>query len=113
VFPTEQCLCEGEKQNAQSYSEGTILLPFVCQNGEGGHSWNQFVVRITGNKRRDVVKEKLAQKNIQTEIYYPRAMHNQKCFQAGPHPYPAVERFCEEILAFPGLNFPKPMDDLL
>jgi dTDP-4-amino-4,6-dideoxygalactose transaminase len=58
-------------------------------------------VRITGNKRRDVVKEKLAQKNIQTEIYYPRAMHNQGCFQAGPGPYPAAERFCEEILALP------------
>jgi hypothetical protein len=39
-------------------------------------------------------------------------MHNQRCFQAGPHPYPAVERFCEEILAFPGLNFPRPIDIL-
>jgi dTDP-4-amino-4,6-dideoxygalactose transaminase len=100
-FPTEQCLCEGEKHSARPHPEGAVLLPFSCQTGGGGHTWNQFVVRITGNKRRDVVKEKLAQKNIQTEIYYPRAMHNQRCFQAGPDPYPAAERFCAEILALP------------
>jgi dTDP-4-amino-4,6-dideoxygalactose transaminase len=100
-FPAEQCLCEGEKHSARPHPEGAVLLPFSCQAGEGGHTWNQFVVRITGKKRRDIVKEKLAQQNIQTEIYYPRAMHNQRCFQAGPGPYPAAERFCEEILALP------------
>lgn len=101
VFPAAQCLCEGEKQRAITRLDGAVLLPFSCQSREGGHTWNQFVVRITGNKRRDIVKEKLAQQNIQTEIYYPRAMHNQRCFQAGPGPYPAAERFCEETLALP------------
>jgi len=112
VFSTEQCLCEGEKQNTQFYPDGTILLPFVCQNGESGHTWNQFVIRISGKGSRDSFREKLAQKHIQTEIYYPQSMHNQKCFAAGKSSYPNAERFCEETMALPGLNFTRPADIL-
>ena len=101
VFSTDQCICEGGKQNTQSYPDGTILLPFVCQNGESGHTWNQFVVRIRGKGKRNSFREKLAQKHIQSEVYYPQSMHNQKCFAVGKYSYPNAERFCDEVLALP------------
>jgi dTDP-4-amino-4,6-dideoxygalactose transaminase len=101
VFSADQCICEGEKQNTQSYPDGTILLPFVCQNGESGHTWNQFVVRIRGKGKRNSFREKLAQKHIQSEVYYPQSMHNQKCFAVGKYSYPNAERFCDEVVALP------------
>jgi dTDP-4-amino-4,6-dideoxygalactose transaminase len=39
-------------------------------------------------------------------------MHTQKCFANGKSSYPNAERFCEETIALPGLNFTKPMDIL-
>lgn len=100
ILPTQQCLCEGERQNIPSFSSGTILLPFVCQNGEAGHTWNQFVIRVTGRGNRDVFRQKLSLLGIQTEIYYPRAMHQQVCFQ-DKNEFPTAERLSDESLALP------------
>jgi dTDP-4-amino-4,6-dideoxygalactose transaminase len=101
LFPTEQCVCEGEKQEARSYPEGTVLIPFLCQKGEFGHTWNQFVIRITGKGKRDDFREKLIQKGIQTEIYYPRAMHEQICFKNSHANYCFAECFAVQSLALP------------
>jgi len=102
VFSTEQCLCEGEKQNTQVYPDGTVLLPFSCQNGEGGHTWNQFVIRLVGEGKRDSWKQKLVQEGVQSEIYYPRSMHEQACFTGGKAAhFPAAEAFAKEVLALP------------
>ena len=100
VFPTKGCLCEGEKQDTLSGSNETVLLPFVCQNGEAGHTWNQFVIRVTGRGNRDAFRQKLSQLGVQTEIYYPRAMHQQECFQVKSE-FPMAERLCDESLALP------------
>jgi len=100
VLPTQQCLCEGEKQNTPSCASGTILLPFICQNGEAGHTWNQFVIRVTGRGHRDALRQKLNLLGVQTEIYYPRAMHQQECFQARKK-FPMAERLSDESLALP------------
>lgn len=81
---------------------GTVLLPYSCQGGAGEHTWNQFVIRITGPGKRDETREKLAQEGIQTEIYYPRAMHQQECFpQAKGGKFSSAEIFCQETLALP------------
>jgi len=100
LFPTDQCLCEGEKQNARAVLNKTVLLPFVCQNGEFGHTWNQFVIRVTGRGNRDVFRQKLSESGVQTEIYYPRAMHQQECFQVKGK-FPTAELLSEESLALP------------
>ena len=101
VFSTDQCICEGEKQNTQSYPDGTILLPFVCQNGESGHTWNQFVARITGRGCRDKLREQMTQKGFQTEVYYPRPMHKQACFKSSSEKFPVTERLAEQVIALP------------
>ena len=101
VFPAEQCTCEGEQQGVRSFQDDTLLMPFSCQSGEWGHTWNQFVIRITGEGRRDVFKGKLSKNGIQTEIYYPRSVHEQKCFQSIRISHPIAERLARQTLALP------------
>jgi dTDP-4-amino-4,6-dideoxygalactose transaminase len=60
------------------------------------------VIRVTGSGKRDAFREKLAAKGVQTEIYYPRAMHEQECFsenKAGVFSF--AEKASQEILALP------------
>ena len=101
IFPVERCACEGEQQGVPSYQEDTFLIPFSCQSGEWGHTWNQFVIRITGEGRRDDFKSKLSENGIQTEIYYPRTMHEQKCFQGTRISHPIAEHLARQTLALP------------
>ena len=112
VFSSDRCTCEGEAKELTQHPPGTVLLPYSCQAGEGEHTWNQFVIRITGKGKREGFREKMNQKGVQAEIYYPQAMHQQVCFAGSPGEYPAAEKFCNETLALPGLNFQKSADYL-
>ena len=100
IMPLDSCICQGQGSSSEQ-KPGTILLPFSCHSGEGEHTWNQFVIRVTGKGKRDALREKLAVGGIQTEIYYPRAMHEQKCFMVEENSYPSAERFCDEVVALP------------
>ena len=100
IMPLDSCICQGQGSFAEQ-KPGTILLPFSCHSGQGEHTWNQFVIRVTGKGKRDALREKLGTEGIQTEIYYPRAMHNQKCFMIEDNSYPSAERFCDEVVALP------------
>lgn len=80
---------------------GTVFLPFSCHFGEGEHTWNQFVIRVTGAGNRDALREKLATKGIQTEVYYPRAMHEQECFSSQEKRFPIATILSQETLALP------------
>jgi dTDP-4-amino-4,6-dideoxygalactose transaminase len=101
VFPATHCVCEGE--DSGKHSTDSVLLPFACQSGKGEHTWNQFVVRIQGRGKRDAYRTRLVAEGIQTEVYYPRSMHEQDCFFqrkiAGQ--YPIAERLATESLALP------------
>ena len=99
-MPLELCVCQGEGDSAEQ-KPGTILLPFSCHSGQGEHTWNQFVIRVTGEGKRDALREKLGAKGVQTEIYYPRAMHEQDCFKAGSQVFSAAQKLTRETLALP------------
>ncbi len=105
IMPVESCVCQGEGESTEQ-KPGTILLPFSCHLGQGEHTWNQFVIRVTGRGKRDVLREKLATEGIQTEVYYPRAMHEQECFARKVSNYPVAQILSFESLALPmaGLN---------
>jgi dTDP-4-amino-4,6-dideoxygalactose transaminase len=62
---------------------------------------------VTGKGKRDALREKLAAGGIQTEIYYPRAMHEQKCFMVGKENFPLATLLSRETLALPfvGMQF--------
>ena len=100
IMPLDSCICQGQGSSAEQ-KPGTILLPFSCHSGEGEHTWNQFVIRVTGKGKRDALREKLGTEGIQTEVYYPRAMHEQECFMVEEYSYPSAERFCDEVVALP------------
>jgi dTDP-4-amino-4,6-dideoxygalactose transaminase len=100
VMPLESCICKGNGE-AKDVKPGTVLLPFSCHSGEGEHTWNQFVIRATGQGSRDVIRKDLAAKGVQTEIYYPRALHEQECFGDQGDIFPVARRLSEETLAIP------------
>ena len=88
------------------------MLALPVEAPERRHVWNQFVVRVPDG-RRDALGEHLAQHKIGTEIYYPVAVHQQKCFAYlgyEPGSLPKTELATRETLAlpiFPELTFPE------
>ncbi len=88
------------------------VLTLPVEAAERRHVWNQFVVRVPDGKR-DALREHLAKSKIGSEIYYPVALHQQKCFAYlgyGPGSLPRTELATRESLAlpiFPELTFPE------
>ena len=103
VMPLDSCVCQGQG-TPQEANPGTISLPFSCHSGEGEHTWNQFVIRVAGKGKRDDLREKLAAKGVQTEIYYPRAMHEQDCFKTASQLFSTAQKLTLETLALPLSN---------
>jgi dTDP-4-amino-4,6-dideoxygalactose transaminase len=104
VMSLDACVCQGQGE-AKHGKSGEVILPFSCHSGEGEHTWNQFVIRVLGPGQRDALKEKLGAQGIQTEVYYPRAMHEQECFASTRGSFPIATRLTQETLALPGLNW--------
>jgi len=100
IMPLESCICQGQGTSADQ-KPGTILLPFSCHSGQEEHTWNQFVIRVTGKGKRDALREKLGTEGIQTEIYYPRAMHEQECFLSQESKFLTATLLSQETLALP------------
>ena len=102
IFPSNQCLCEGEKNLLVDRPRDSMLLPYACQKQPGEHTWNQFVIRIVGQGQREKWRDKLAKDGIQSEIYYPRSMHEQECFhRENSGSFPMAETLSRETLALP------------
>lgn len=116
---------------ASTYLEALGALEGVAlpEAGPDGHSWNQFVVRVSGCPAggaacggrctpsqdsadfglpeaccRDWLKQELQEAGITTIIYYPIPIHRQPAYAAlgyGPGSLPVTERLCSEVLSLP------------
>jgi dTDP-4-amino-4,6-dideoxygalactose transaminase len=94
---------EARRRNVRFYREALaslpVTLPTVC---EPEPIWNQLVIRVPG--KRDQLMEHLKKEQVGTEIYYPLALHRQKCFEEiAPEEgsLPESERASKETLALP------------
>src|SRR6266704_2263840 len=81
-----------------------IKLP-VELYGESGlrnhHIYHQYVIRLP---RRDKLREHLTEREIETAVYYPLALHEQPCFEYlgyKPGDFPEAESAARESLALP------------
>jgi dTDP-4-amino-4,6-dideoxygalactose transaminase len=96
------------QDNALRYQErlrgrGLDQLVSVPEAGPGRHVWNQFVIRVPGGHRSDVF-DALRDASIGYAVYYPVALHRQRCFEGlatAPSGCPQADRACEEVLALP------------
>ena len=95
---------EKRRANAARYDElfadcEEVVTPVVR---EGNCSiFNQYVVRV---RRRDALRQFLAERDIGTAIYYPLSLHEQECFRDLGYArgdFPESERAAAETLALP------------
>jgi len=64
------------------------------------HVYHQYVIKVPG--RRDELRKRLSDAGIGTEIYYPKPLHKQPCFQNAPDDHcPQAQHASESVLALP------------
>ncbi|HAN47018.1 MAG TPA: Cys/Met metabolism pyridoxal-phosphate-dependent enzyme [Cyanobacteria bacterium UBA8156] len=89
---------------ARRYTALLADIPGLVVPADGvGHTWNQYVVRILGD-RRDAVQTALQEQGIRTIVYYPLPVHFQAaCTDLGlaPGGFPVAEALAQEVLALP------------
>ena len=83
---------------------GRITLPAEPYHDRGltnHHVYHQYVIRAP---MRDALREHLGKREIETAIYYPLGLHEQKCFAYLGYKkgdFPETERAARETLALP------------
>jgi dTDP-4-amino-4,6-dideoxygalactose transaminase len=85
--------------SATELQDRQLVLP--AERPGGRHVYNQFVVRV---KQRDALRQRLAERGIGHEVYYPRPFHLQRCFGylgLPPGAFEEAERACAQVLALP------------
>lgn len=75
--------------------------PYRSRGLTNHHIYHQYVIRTA---KRDRLREQLAKREIDTAIYYPLGLHEQKCFSYLGYKkgdLPETERAARETLALP------------
>ena len=101
--------CEERIQRAEKYRElfgkerllGAGLTQIPPPATDKSHVYNNYVIRA---ERRDELKSFLAERGIQTEIYYPLSLHLQNCFANLGYKkgdFPQAELASNQVLALP------------
>lgn len=78
-----------------------IVTPPAEQPGNR-HVYHQYVIRV--RERRNELMNFLAERGITARIYYPLALHEQKCFAGLGYKkgdFPVAETLTQEVLALP------------
>lgn len=101
--------CEARIERAKNYhrlftesgllGENILHIPLPTTNRS--HIFNYYVISV---RRRDDLKQCLAEQGIQSEVYYPVPLHLQACFAALGYKsgdFPQAERAAKEVLALP------------
>jgi dTDP-4-amino-4,6-dideoxygalactose transaminase len=81
-----------------------ITLPAEPFRQRGLTNHHVYYVYAIRTQRRDALREHLARREIETAIYYPLGLHEQKCFAHlgyKPGDLPEAEQAAREVLALP------------
>ncbi|WP_425614896.1 DegT/DnrJ/EryC1/StrS family aminotransferase [Anatilimnocola sp. NA78] len=100
---------EQRTANAMRYHEGltssglhhSLGMPIALPGND--HVWNQYTVRVP-NGQRNMVKQRLNEWGVGSEVYYPIPLHLQECFRSlgyRPGSLPETERAAAEVLSLP------------
>jgi dTDP-4-amino-4,6-dideoxygalactose transaminase len=97
---------QGRQRNAAFYDAAFARADLgravqTPAKGGGRHIYNQYIIRV---RDRDLLRQHLTGAGVGTEIYYPLALHQQKCFAYLGHrsgEFPESERAAQETLALP------------
>jgi dTDP-4-amino-4,6-dideoxygalactose transaminase len=84
---------------AGTYPDKGVILPHEVPGSK--HVWHQYVIRA---KRRDALRDFLAERKIGSEIYYPVPLHMQEALKSLGYTegsFPEAERAAREVLALP------------
>ncbi len=85
---------------AKLYNENlkdTVIVPYEASYNK--HVYHLYVIRI---KKRDLVREELLKRGVETAIHYPVPIHLQKAFMnISKVSLPITERISREILSLP------------
>lgn len=80
-----------------------LELPVTCQQTE--HVFHQYTVRITrrAHLTRDAFRDKLRERGITTEVYYPYPIHRQPLYRSLGYTdvLPKTEKACREVVSLP------------
>jgi dTDP-4-amino-4,6-dideoxygalactose transaminase len=88
------------------YPQKGVVLPKT--RPKATHVFHQYVIRV---RRRDELKAFLRGRGVESEVYYPLALHQQPALRSLGYPtgaFPESERAAAEVLAvpiFPQLSF--------
>jgi dTDP-4-amino-4,6-dideoxygalactose transaminase len=76
-----------------------MILPSIAEGAE--HIWNQYTIRVP--ERRDIFREYLSSRGIQTGLYYPLPLNRQGCFAYldQQSTCPVSDRLAEEVVSLP------------
>ena len=91
---------EARKKNALYFNDNlsnqtNIILPQMDE----GHVFHQYTIRV---KNRDKVLEHLTANGIQTGVFYPVPIHQQKSFsEYNQQSFPIAEKIAQEALSIP------------
>ena len=80
---------------------GLPVEPYANSGLKNHHIYHQYVIRTP---KRDALRQHLADREIETAVYYPLALNQQPCFEYlgyKPGDFPEAERAARETLALP------------
>jgi len=94
---------DARRRVAQLYRRELERVPVGLPPADDGAVWNQFVVRVPAD-RRAAVRTGLAERGIESAVYYPLPLHLQPALASLGHragDFPRAERAAREAIALP------------